>query len=147
MFFCPSNGVDISSLRTVQPNLSYIPFLRKWLRYGQSKMAQTLYTTQLAKQYPNILSLAVNPGVVPTGLISDLPVMDRWFIKLATWGKEIEVDQGPWSTLWAATSEGVESGKVYSPVGLKLDLRAQAEDEQLARDMWEWTEEALRKWM
>jgi NAD(P)-dependent dehydrogenase (short-subunit alcohol dehydrogenase family) len=146
MFFCPSAGVVLSDLRTTQTNISYFSFLGKWLRYGQSKMAQTLYTTQLAEHYPNVTSVAVNPGVVATGLINDLPVLDRWFIKLATWGKEIEVEQGPWSTLWAATNTEVESGKAYSPVGLELELKAQAGDEQLARDVWMWTEEKLEKW-
>lgn len=147
MLFCPTTGVVIDDLRTTQENVSYSSFLGKWLRYGQSKMAQTFYTTQLAVHYPGITSIAVNPGVVPTGLINGLPVIDRWFIKLATWGKEIEATQGPWSTLWAATAtEGVRSGKAFSPVGLELELKGPAKDETLAERLWVWTEEALRGW-
>jgi hypothetical protein len=52
-------------------------------------MAQTIYTTQLAKHYPNITILAANPSVVATGLINELSVLDRCFIKLATWEKII----------------------------------------------------------
>jgi hypothetical protein len=36
---------------------------------------------------------------------------------------------------------------MYSPVGLELELKAQAGDEQLARNVWAWTKEVLRKWV
>lgn len=39
-----------------------------WARYGQSKLANVLFTRELASRYPSITSVAVHPGVIKTDL-------------------------------------------------------------------------------
>ena len=39
-----------------------------WVRYGQSKLANILFTRELARRYPAIKSFAVHPGGIETGL-------------------------------------------------------------------------------
>jgi NAD(P)-dependent dehydrogenase (short-subunit alcohol dehydrogenase family) len=37
-----------------------------WSRYGHSKLANVLHAKELAKRYPNILTLSIHPGTVKT---------------------------------------------------------------------------------
>ena len=37
-----------------------------WTRYGHSKLANVLHARELAKRYPNIISVSVHPGTVKT---------------------------------------------------------------------------------
>jgi NAD(P)-dependent dehydrogenase (short-subunit alcohol dehydrogenase family) len=46
-----------------------MPMLGRWLCYGQSKLANMLWTWEMAKRYPGILAFSVTPGVVATGLV------------------------------------------------------------------------------
>ena len=39
-----------------------------WGRYGHSKLANILFTKELASRYPDITSVAVHPGVIKTDL-------------------------------------------------------------------------------
>lgn len=51
-------------------------FGARWRRYGQSKLAQVLYATQLARRHPTVPSIAIHPGVVATDLTSKLEWAD-----------------------------------------------------------------------
>lgn len=37
-----------------------------WARYGHSKLANVLHSKELAKRYPDILSVSLHPGTVKT---------------------------------------------------------------------------------
>lgn len=39
-----------------------------WVRYGQSKLANILFTRELTRRYPAIKSVALHPGGIETGL-------------------------------------------------------------------------------
>lgn len=39
-----------------------------WVRYGQSKLANVLFTRELARRYPAIKSVVLHPGGIDTGL-------------------------------------------------------------------------------
>jgi retinol dehydrogenase-12 len=45
--------------------------------------------------------------------------------------------------LWAATAEGVESGRYYEPVGVLGMGSELSRDEGLGIRLWEWTEREL----
>src|SRR5690606_37192995 len=47
-----------------------IPGASTWTRYGQSKLANVLFSKELAKRYgdKNIIALSLHPGVIATGL-------------------------------------------------------------------------------
>lgn len=61
-------GIVFEDLKTKQE----YGFGARWRRYGQSKLAQVLYTNQLAQKYPKLSSIAIHPGVVGTDLVSSL---------------------------------------------------------------------------
>ena len=60
-------------------------------------------------------------------------------------------DEGAWPSLYAATSDEVQTGHYYGPSGLgeRKGLPAEAtaapwaKDENTARRLWQWTEEAV----
>ena len=69
----PKTGVDFGNVRTKQDAGPGAP----WIRYGQSKTAGLLLAGELARRYPQIMSTAVHPGVINTGLVSGLPLGAR----------------------------------------------------------------------
>ena len=53
-------GIVFNELKTtMEPRIT-------WTRYGQSKLANILFTKELAKRYPSITSVSVHPGVIKT---------------------------------------------------------------------------------
>jgi NAD(P)-dependent dehydrogenase (short-subunit alcohol dehydrogenase family) len=51
-------------------SFSPVYVLSDWMRYGQSKLANLLYTRELAKRYSAITSVLVHPGIAETGLVT-----------------------------------------------------------------------------
>ncbi|KAH0551547.1 hypothetical protein GP486_007237 [Trichoglossum hirsutum] len=117
-------------------------------RYGQSKLANILDTRELARRYPGITSVAVHPGVILTHLYDAICGWGPVFrYGVALFGRLFmqNVVQGALNQLWAATSDEVENGSYYHPVGSKSMGNAYARDEELARKLWDWTEAELNK--
>ena len=54
-------------------------------------------------------------------------------------------EEGIRNTLWATcvTREKVENGAFYEPVGVRGKLDKKMADDDLARQLWEWTEKEL----
>ena len=122
----------------------------RWIRYCNSKLANVLYARELAARYPEILSFSIHPGVVGTGLITDLSLADRAFLWVTNLGKILSVEEGAYNSIWAVTTprRGVKSGGFYEPVGLLNEKEtASSRDPQVQKDLWEWTEKELEKWM
>jgi retinol dehydrogenase-12 len=140
--FAPSGGLVLDEDKTDLAAHS------TWRRYGQSKLANILFTHELARRYPEITSVAIHPGAVQTNLAngilqnSSLLVVPHWIVmKLFA----NTVQQGALNQLWAATAEGVESGAYYVPVGKKNPGSVYAQDEKLSNKLWEWTENEFSK--
>jgi NAD(P)-dependent dehydrogenase (short-subunit alcohol dehydrogenase family) len=88
----PKGGIQFDRLKTVQD----YPLLGKWIRYGQSKVANIVYARELAKRYPGITSAAIHPGVIATPLVTNLGFVDRMMVYLpvAATGKFLTLEQG-----------------------------------------------------
>lgn len=130
---------------------------QRWRRYTESKLANTLYTSQLAKEYPEIISVTVTPGFVESDMVKNFGFVDHWMTKLGAKlarGQKgmVTVEEGAENTVWAATVEEKElvNGGLYDPVGKRVpegELTAAARDEALAKRLWEWTEAELERWL
>ncbi|TAQ86419.1 hypothetical protein B7494_g5263 [Chlorociboria aeruginascens] len=123
-------------------------FMIKWLRYGQSKLANILYASQLSNRYPSLTVAAVHPGIIEeSALQSHLSMLDCAVAKLATLKQpRIGLLEGAFNTLWAATTtdkKALVSGGMYGPVGKPLPPTKQSKDEALAEELWDWTEKEL----
>lgn len=142
--FTPHHGFDPAACTTDMASCS------TWLRYGQSKLANILFTRELARRYPEVISVAIHPGSVITGLGDAVADRHKMLVKLA-WPVvcmiTMKPDQGAFNQTWAATvdSKRLESGQYYVPVARKTQPSAYARDEKLALKLWDWSEaEMLR---
>lgn len=142
----PSDGISFSSLKTTQDGW----IAPKWIRYGQSKLANILYAKEISRRFPDVLAVPVHPGVITgNGLVGNLGVINQLFVKLTTLGKTVSVEQGARNTLWAATAPKgeVKGGQYYEPVGVETALTGKGDDMELAGRLYEWTEKELEGFM
>ena len=138
----PSGGITFKDLRTTQDTGVAAP----WIRYGQSKLANILYAAELARRYPRITSLSVHPGVVKTGLVENLSLANRALIHITNIGRIKTVQEAALNQLWAATGDKakIANGGFYEPVGVPSKKHdKQSKSEELAKQLWEWTEKEL----
>jgi NAD(P)-dependent dehydrogenase (short-subunit alcohol dehydrogenase family) len=141
----PRGGIVFDRLRTTQD----MP-LGRWLRYGQSKLANMLWARELAARYPSILSFSLTPGVVETGLVTDLGFADKVLVYVPNVGRLLTVQQGAYNLLWAVGAEAgsVKRGAFYEPVGRLSSMENKASrDPTLGGRLWEWTEEQLKPFL
>ncbi len=125
----------------------------KWDSYGQSKLANLLFTFELgrrlAKQHPSIASIACHPGYSATNLQSVGPTMEKsWTGGIFTTGNVIlaqSAAMGALPTIRAACDPSAASGDYYGPRGLfelwgyptKVSSTRAARDVAAATELWD----------
>lgn len=138
----------------------------KWLRYGQSKLANILHTKALHMTYGpgspsaqngegEIWVSSVHPGVVETSLAT--PVKESGssvmtiFSALRIFGFTYPADKGSWTSLFLAASRDMkaeQSGgyfEIHGRLGEPWWQSSAAKDGKLAERLEEWTGEVMRK--
>lgn len=140
----PKGGVRFSTLNTVQD----WPALGRWVRYGQSKLANIVYARELSKRYPQITSMSVHPGVIATDLVGNLGLLDKALVYVPNVGRMLTQEEGAYNQLYIAAGarkDQLVNGGFYCPVGVLSDSKLDkiAKSGKLATDLWEWTEKAL----
>ncbi|CAI6260866.1 unnamed protein product [Periconia digitata] len=130
---------------------------KQWtsVRYGQSKLANILYTRELAARHPELMVVSIHPGVIFTDLFN--AARSHWLMRLAfplysalfNWfpGHYKTTEEGTRNHMWAATVDRkvLESGAYYMPVGKKSGGSWAAQNMGLAKKLWEWTETEFQK--
>lgn len=143
----PKEGIVFDDLKTTQDKFWVGG---SWRRYGQSKLANLLYARELSARYPDILSMAIHPGVVATNLIGESGVLNRAMVYASQMGMALKPEEGAHNQVWAATAprEKIQGGSYYEPVGKLSDgnLNKTAKSEALSKRLWEWTEEQLKEY-
>ena len=139
----PKDGIIFDTLHSKQEDMPY----GTWGRYGQSKFANIVFAKEVQRRYPKITSVVVHPGVIATGLVTELSFWKRMLVYVTNpWGM-MTAEQGGLNTVWAATSEDAkkDDGKIafYEPVGKGNAGDALCFDEKLAKKLWTWTEEKI----
>ncbi|KAI0142660.1 hypothetical protein GGR57DRAFT_486114 [Xylariaceae sp. FL1272] len=121
-------------------------------RYGISKLGNWAYAVEATKRYPDIISLAVNPGNLRTALLRDQSTL----FKVLTYPTLYPPSNGAYTQLWAGFSPDVtldKSGSYVAPFGrfypMRSDLEAAAKSEKdggngSTEKFWNWSEEQLR---
>jgi NAD(P)-dependent dehydrogenase (short-subunit alcohol dehydrogenase family) len=114
------------------------------LRYAQSKLACLLYAREAAKRY-NFKNIAINPGEVQTELFSREAgdEMMRHLQQNVVPQMAGPISEGVKNHLWAATSPDIQNGEFYEPVGKTGGLEGAGLDDEMAKKLWDWTEEQL----
>jgi hypothetical protein len=125
--------------------------LGPWIRYGQSKFANILFASELARRHPELTSVSLHPGFVMTPMNTEMVGWNKMFGSTLAWltgNSKLQPDQGVLSQLWCATSakkEELKNGGYYKPVGVESsgELTAEVRDQVLAKKLWDWTEKVL----
>jgi retinol dehydrogenase-12 len=137
----PAGGIAFDSLKTAQKDIKAIS------KYTSSKLANIVYARQVAKRYPQITCVAIHPEDVATQLFSKGAVGGgpeiEYLAREVAPKVGVSVEEGSKNGLWAATAEGVESGRYYEPVGVLGMGSELSRDEGLEIRLWEWTEREL----
>ncbi|KAI5478932.1 short-chain dehydrogenase/reductase SDR family protein [Pseudohyphozyma bogoriensis] len=105
-----------------------------WMRYSQAKLSAILFSREFNKKYTNIKSIAVHPGFVASNLYEGKFVFNRLAKTF------IPIEEGAWSTLYAATSPEVEEKELWGsylvPHAKVKKTTAYGSDAKLAQDLW-----------
>jgi NAD(P)-dependent dehydrogenase (short-subunit alcohol dehydrogenase family) len=125
----------------------------RYAAYGQSKLANLLFTYELqrrlAEQDTNTVAVAAHPGASSTELGRSAPTLIKPLFALADTFLFQSAAMGALPTLRAATDLDVEGGQYYGPDGLGeqrghpkvVSSSAQSHDEDLQRRLWTVSEE------
>jgi NAD(P)-dependent dehydrogenase (short-subunit alcohol dehydrogenase family) len=119
---------------------------RKWMAYGQSKLANLLFTFELDRRARaagvGLVAAAGHPGFASTHLQDGTSFGPARIVAQSA-------AEGAWPILYAATAEGVEGGDFFGPNG-PFGLRGnpgratparRATDADAARTLWDASEE------
>lgn len=111
--------------------------------YNNSKLANVLFTRELARRLAGtgVTANSLHPGAVATQIFRRLPKPLEWIIKALTKSPE----EGAQTTIYLASSPEVEgvSGKYFDNKQQKHPSRL-AQDDELARQLWEASEQLVR---
>jgi len=127
---------------------------RRWRAYGQSKLANLLFTFELDRRLRAagsvIRSVAAHPGYSATNLqFAAAPAPDRLLMAVTNRLFAQSAEMGALPTLYAATYPGLEGGTYIGPDGFfearghpkPVGASAAAHDEEVARKLWDVSEE------
>jgi len=105
--------------------------------YANSKLADTLFANELARREPWLASNSLHPGVIDTKLLHT---------GFDAAGDSVAV--GARTSVYLATSSEVKgiSGKYFDHC-TAVQPAPLAMDSHLARQLWEWSENAVRPWL
>ncbi len=103
--------------------------------YAVSKLANVLFIRELARRNPELRAYAVHPGLVRTTLIPGP-------IRAFSGPSMLTPEQGADTVLWCALSQDLasESGYYYQQRS-RLPPSARAQDDDLARELWDRSDE------
>ncbi|KAK1141778.1 hypothetical protein N8T08_008443 [Aspergillus melleus] len=138
-----SVGHNVSPSYEVMTSTEALQASGPFERYGASKAANVLFAAELARRCPDILSVSVHPGVVS----SDLYNHTKEAGGLSNIGAHLTlmisrgVRTGAMNQLWAAGAkrELLTNGAYYVPIGIRGSSKY-ADDVEMGRKLWEWTE-------
>ena len=127
---------------------------RPWAAYGQSKLANLLFTMELQRRADSVradlVSVAAHPGWSATNLVVAGPGSGRpaWLSTVLDAGNRLvaqSAEAGAWPTLYAATDPGVRGAEFFGPGSLggtrghpvRTVARPVAYEPDLAAQLWE----------
>ncbi|KAM0714051.1 hypothetical protein Q7P37_011015 [Cladosporium fusiforme] len=137
----PQAGLALADAKTDMA--SYHTFTR----YGQSKLANILFTRKLAQLYPSITSVSLHPGFVDTEINRGKGGGAKWLnmlIRNIVGWVGVSVQEGAKTQLWCAAADEVKNGTYYEPTGVAKPGSKWAQNEALRDELWEWTEKELK---
>ncbi len=133
----------------------------KWFAYGQSKLANLLFTFELQRRldaaHAKLLTVGCHPGYAATNLQAAGPRMKGSSAMESLWGRlngafAQSAAMGALPTLYAATSSEVRGGDYIGPDGFaemwghptKVKTSSAAKDAEVAAKLWRISEQLTK---
>lgn len=117
-----------------------------WRAYRQSKLANILFTRELAKRLEGstVTANCLHPGFVRTRFGGDNPTIFRAAVRLAMAAMAISVEEGAKTPIFLASSPEVEgrSGGYYVK-NKEVQPASAAQDDQAAERLWQISEQMV----
>jgi NAD(P)-dependent dehydrogenase (short-subunit alcohol dehydrogenase family) len=142
--WAPDVGVEFDNLdgkRDYDPNKMY----------GQSKLANGLFSLELAKRLAGTptTSNSIHPGVINTNLGRHFPFYVRIAASLIGWTFMKTVEEGAATQTYVATAPALSttSGLYFEDCNPVIPQTAAMQDAALAEKLWAWSEEITRKYL
>lgn len=134
---CPASFEEMTST----PSLLDTSTMR---RYGASKAANIFFARELAKRYPDLISIAVHPGAVSSNLYEGTKARNL-FLKCSITTTTLffrSITSGAYNTLWASTTPvtNLVNGGYYTPVGYHCHGTSWVQNTEIDQKLWDWTE-------
>lgn len=120
-----------------------------WKAYGNSKLANLLFSFELARRAQNLTSIAAHPGVAKTNILQNGPqqgkkVLRTYVSEILTMLLAQSDAQGALPILYAALDPQAKNGAFYGPDGFKqirgkpilVTPSLKAKDLQTAEKLW-----------
>lgn len=101
-----------------------------------------IYGRELARQYPEVMTLVADPGPSNTWIVTSLGWVDKIIVYLGNYNKFLDDDQGHWSQVWlvGVFKERVNPGELHEPVEIPSNsCMPYCLNGKLAAGLWEWT--------
>lgn len=131
---------------------------RRWAAYTQSKLANLLFCFELQRRFEGLGASAISVACHPGYASSNLHAANARMTKSRIWEKlwafynavaAQSAARGALPTIYAATAPDVKGGDVFGPRGLfelwglptKVRVSKQAQDQDLAKQLWQISEE------
>ncbi|MDX1348813.1 MAG: oxidoreductase [Putridiphycobacter sp.] len=127
----------------------------KFTAYGQSKLADLLFTQELNRRLmaagKQTLSVAAHPGVSTTDLGRHIPKIPYYLLMPIFVFFTHKPAKGALPTLMAALDDDVQGGDYFGPVGYremkgppaKVKAKPNAYDKEVAKKLWQVSEEMV----
>jgi NAD(P)-dependent dehydrogenase (short-subunit alcohol dehydrogenase family) len=125
----------------------------RWSAYGQSKLANLLFTYELDRRLraanSMVSAVAAHPGYAATHLQSAAaPKLDRMLMAVTNRVMAQSAEMGALPTLYAATNPDVQGGQYIGPGGFMeqrgfptvVESNAASRDVEAARKLWDVSE-------
>lgn len=145
--------VNVSSVGHYQGKLNFNnlrgenPKYFGWNAYTRSKLANVLFTREFARRYPNITCNALHPGGVRTRIATK----DASWLVRTVWNaltyRMVSEEQGAQTSIYLASSPQVATvtGTYFNEIQQMKAPSALAQDDVLAKKLWEYSEVAIQK--
>jgi retinol dehydrogenase 12 len=121
-----AHGIDWDTLRKPTATVTGMP------EYEVSKLANVLFTKELARRHPKVITTSLHPGVVASDAWRQVPWGFRHLMKAFM----ITNEEGARTTLHCATGDDIKSGAYYDKQR-ETKPNKLADDEALAKTLWE----------
>lgn len=140
----PARVVTVSSIahRTAELDLDDLQLERGYAimrAYARSKLANVLFTRELARRLDGsgVTTSCLHPGVVATNIWSRAPWVARPFLTVARWFM-LSPERGAATIVHlAASPDGERSSGAYFEQGRQVEPSPLAQDDALARRLWD----------